>query len=112
MGGVELQTNWSMVRVEHRLEELLRTETAGRMTMGYNIHERLTKWQQGGTSIAIFDALASYCKAPEHDPSGLVRWTSFLLEGKDGHRARIASAYIPCQTQKGRYTTVYTQHCR
>ena len=33
IGGVELQTNWSMIRVEHRLKELICTKTGGRVAV-------------------------------------------------------------------------------
>ena len=112
LGGVELQTNWALVRAEHRLEELLRTESAGRVAVGFNTHERITKRQQGGTCIATFGLLATYRTTTGHDPSGLGRWTSLRIEGKDGRVSRLVSAYIPCRSQKGRYTTVYAQHRR
>ena len=112
LGGVELQTNWSMVRAEQRLEELLRTEAAGRVMVGYNTHERLSARQQGGTCVALFDLLATYGTTHQGDPSGLGRWSSLLLTGKDGHKSRIVTAYIPCKSQKGKYTTVYAQHRR
>ena len=71
LGGVELQTNWALVRAEHRLEELLRTESAGWVAVGFNTHERITKRQQGGTCIATFGLLATYRTTTGHDPSGL-----------------------------------------
>jgi len=94
------------------LEELLKSKNGAKIVTGYNTHERLCARQQGGTCVGIFDLLASYYSSTGHDPSGLGRWTSLLMVGKDDKKTRVVSAYIPCRSNKGGYSTVYAQHKR
>ena len=63
--GVELNIKFSMIRAEHRLEELLLTETFGRVTYGNNNHECLTNLQQGRTCVVIFNQVKTDGKGQE-----------------------------------------------
>jgi exonuclease III len=64
--------------------------------------------QVGGTSIMIADKLAHRVKEILEDETGLGRWTSMCVEGKNGFKTRIISAYRPCKSYG--LETAYTQH--
>ena len=46
------------------------------------------------------------------DPSGLGRWSWYLLEGEEGFRSRVISAYAPCGSAASKEETYYQQQAR
>jgi hypothetical protein len=66
------------------------------VSAAHNVHERHSRYQQGGTLTAAFTCLAGYVIATGADPTGLGRW-SWIQVGAGEHRTRIISAYQPCR---------------
>ena len=60
--------------------------------------------------MGTFDRVATYSSAHDVDPLGLGRWSFISLKGKYDYNTRIVDAYITCKSQRGKYTTLYTQH--
>jgi hypothetical protein len=76
----------------------------------YNRHFNTGRQDQvGGVSVTITNALSHRIRHVTDDPSGLRRWTSMTIEGKNAIRTRIISAYRPCKSTRG-LETAYTQH--
>ena len=46
------------------------------------------------------------------DPSGLGRWSWYLLEGKEGYQARVITAYAHGGSTVNRSATYYRQQVR
>ena len=55
----------------------------------------------------VFANLVPRTIAAEKDPSGLGRWVSHLIEGRQTTRTRPVAAYLPCKNTGQK--TVYTQ---
>jgi exonuclease III len=80
-----------------------------RTTQAYNEHFDSGKESQvGGVSITVANSLAHRTKSVEQDPSGLGRWTSILIQGKQGFSTRIVCVYRPCKSFGAQ--TAYIQH--
>jgi hypothetical protein len=45
-----------------------------------------------------------------NDPTGLARWVSVLMEGRENHKTRFVQAYNPCFSTL--LNSVYQQHVR
>jgi hypothetical protein len=67
-----------------------------RVSAAHNVHERHSRYQQGGTLTAAFTRLAGYVIAMGVDPTGLGQ-RSWIQVGAREHRTRIISAYQPCR---------------
>ncbi len=54
--------------------------------------------QRGRIATILRDRLANYVKPDDTggDPTGLGRWSWYLLEGSPGHKTRVITAYAPC----------------
>ena len=70
------------------------------------------KFQRGGTAVILRDELAAYVTNSGADPSGLGRWSWYLLEGEEGYRTRVISAYAPCGSTASKDETYYQQQAR
>lgn len=94
----ELGQNEKRVEEKETLREITRgwTETIATRT-STNIHfDSGQKRLYGGTGLALFDELATRLTQTERDPTGLGRWISTVIQGKQGYKTRIISAYRPC----------------
>ena len=118
--GVELQVQWDLARKEDsnlRLDRLLLPGQDKRAVTSHNVHERFSRSQHGGTSIATFDRLSQFVHSTGSDPHGLGRW-SWMQVGAGQVSTRIVCAYLPCSSKSSndaknlRYQTVYNQHSR
>ena len=70
------------------------------------------KVQHGGTAVILRDELVAYVTNSGADPSGLGRWSWYLLEGEEGFRTRVISAYAPCGSAASKEETYYQQQAR
>ena len=111
-GGCEPNLNWKQMPAHGCLNEWFRTENALRTEVGYNEHENFGRYQQGGTFMLAFGAIASRMMEKGTDETGLGRWTWMRFTGREGHSTRIVAAYQPCRTSRHRLGTVYSQHLR
>ena len=84
LGGTEVIVNGSRSSVEEKLERLLKLETEVIVAYGYNSNENIGPSQEGGTCADIFNDLDNRNIKMEHDPTGLGRWTSIRIQGKEG----------------------------
>jgi hypothetical protein len=89
--------NHSKFRSSERLSSFisdLRRES--RSLAAYNELEKdisNRKYQPGGTGILVLDELIPYSCRGQVDPRKLGRWTSYIIEGKNGHRTRFVQGY-------------------
>ena len=64
----------------------------------------------GGAALVLTPEAATRFNSFSDDPTGLGRWTSSLINGRDGWNLRIVAAYNPCK--RGGNDTVWSQHQR
>ena len=83
-----------------------------RISSSNNKHESIDTFQYGGTSVMAFEEVAHRVKATGGDTSGLGRWIWILHEGKNNHKTRVISVYVPCKTSDDKKQSVYNQHKR
>jgi hypothetical protein len=80
-----------------------------RVTQSFNKHfDSGKEYQVGGVSIITTDSLAHRSTTSNNDPTGLGRWASILIKGKQGFSTRIVCAYRPCKSTGP--DTAYMQH--
>ena len=111
IGLQEVCINWSALKPSETLAALLRDPSVPlRSVSSHNTlqSKNCGRTQRGGTATILRDRLASYVKTDGtgQDPTGLGRWSWYLLEGSPGHRTRVVTAYAPCggaQSREGTY---------
>jgi hypothetical protein len=70
-----------------------------RISQTYNKHfDTGNQSQVGGVSIILADTLAHRSSSTSNDPTGLGRWTSILVRGKQSFVTRIVCTYRPCKS--------------
>jgi Exonuclease III len=80
-----------------------------RVSQAYNHNFDSGKESQvGGVSIIINNSMAHRSTTIDNDPTGLGRWTSILIQGKNGFSTRLVCAYRPCKSTGP--DTAYMQH--
>ena len=111
MGVVEVRVNRSRNIVKENKEILPKSETEGRVAHGFNSNKNIGLSQEGGTCVSIFENIDSRKIKTEHNPTGLERYTSLRIQGKEVVPGRIVFAYIPCCPSmiQGVYYMVYAQ---
>lgn len=93
------------------LRSLLRTNRPLVTAPAHNTRGHSGRRQWGGTFVAAFDQTVEYVAETGKDCSGLGRWAWIKFIGKDGHVARVVSAYRPNRTSDPtKHDTVYNQH--
>lgn len=85
-----------------------------RSVVGHNVHENVSRVQQGGTSLLLFGDLVQHLDMEQSgcDDSGLGRWSVMTLTGEDGFKTRLVCGYNPCYNNKKGSSTTYQQHRR
>ena len=68
--------------------------------------------QRGGTALVMKEELTPYVKDSGVDPSGLGRWSWYLMEGSEGIKTRVVSAYAPTGSSASRKETYWKQQER
>jgi len=68
------------------------------------------KYQPGGVAITTTFEVTTRYAGTSQDPTGLGRWTSVLINGRQGHSFRVVCAYNPCKSTL--LNSVYQQHVR
>ena len=68
--------------------------------------------QRGGTATLLTNQLAAFVIDSGTDPTGLGRWSWYLLQGEPGVRTYVVSAYAPCGNDACGDSTYYHQHKR
>ena len=68
--------------------------------------------QRGGTALVLREKLAPYVTDLGVSPSGLGRWSWYQLEGSEGNKTRIVSAYAPMGSSSSREETYWKQQVR
>jgi len=94
----ELGQNEKRIEEKETLREITRgwRETIATRT-ATNIHfDSGQKRLYGGTGLALFDEMATRLTQTQRDPTGLGRWISTVIQGKQGYKTRVISAYRPC----------------
>ena len=85
-----------------------------RSVVGHNVHENVSRIQQGGTSLLLFGDLVQHLDMEQSgcDDSGLGRWSVMTLTGEDGFKTRLVCGYNPCYNNKKGSSRKYQQHRR
>ena len=85
-----------------------------RSVVAHNVHENVSRVQEGGTSMILFGSLIQQFDF-EHsgkDDTGLGRWCYMTFCGSEGINTRIVCGYNPCYNNKKESNTSYQQHRR
>ena len=88
-------------------------ESTIQSVVAHNVHENISKVQEGGTCLMMFGPLTSSLDhgAEKKDPSGLGRWSVMTVQG-EGFKTRIVCGYNPCYNKNPNSSTTYQQHRR
>ena len=88
-------------------------ESAIQSVVSHNIHENISKTQEGGTSLLMFGPTTDQLDytAEKRDNSGLGRWSVMTIKG-EGFKTRIVCGYNPCYNSNPNSSTSYQQHRR
>ena len=88
-------------------------ESTIQSVVAHNVHENISKVQEGGTSLMMFGPLTSSLDygAEKMDKSGLGRWSVMTVQG-EGFKTRIICGYNPCYNNNSNSSTSYQQHRR
>jgi len=111
----ELQLNLQHKANKHGLSELFNGgETDIRTVAADNVYENVSKVQQGGTGLLLYGPLIQQLQFDQSgaEDSGMGRWVVMTLQGEDGFRTRVVSAYNPCYNNKKDSGTSYQQQRR
>ncbi len=86
-------------------------EAAIQLVVAHNIHENISRVQEGGTSLLLFGTLTDQLDHNQmgKDETGLGRWSVMTLKG-DGVRTRVVCRYNPCFNRNPDSSTTYQQH--
>ena len=114
IGWQEIGIAFHLLPYNQRLTERIKDPRWAkiRISSSNNKHERIERFQYGGTAVATFDEAAHRIKSTGGDTTGLGRWSWTLFEGRNKFFTRIISAYVPCKSADDRRKTVYNQHKR
>jgi hypothetical protein len=83
-----------------------------RSIVAHNVHEKIGRVQERGTSMLMFGPLIEYLDMSEggKDVKGLGCWVVMTLKGGNGTIPRIVCRYKPCGNDKPNSSMVYQQH--
>ena len=95
MIGTEVRVNGARIIMEENLERILKPETEGRASHGFNSNKNIGLSQEGGTCATIFGNLSNRNINTEHNTTGLGILTYLRIQGKEGVSGRLVSSYIP-----------------
>ena len=73
-------------------------------------HQSTSPHLPGGVGIVTTFEATTRHKGVGNDPTGLARWVSVLMEGRENHKTRFVQAYNPCFSTL--LNSVYQQHVR
>ena len=109
----ELNVDWRKVSDKDKLKNRVRGWwEAAAVNEANNVTEDASSAEQfGGTAIVAVNSLAHKVFDRGRDPSGLGRWSSLDLQGKNGTKLRIYSTYRPVRSSSGPLS-VLMQHNR
>ena len=109
--GQESNLNFRKLPPGCNLRSFLRTNRPLVTAQAHNERGKSGRRQWGGTFVAAFDQTVEYVVETGKDTSGLGRWSWIKFMGKNGHVARVVSAYRPNRTyDRRKHETVYNQH--
>ncbi|KAL7536733.1 hypothetical protein ACHAXR_007367 [Thalassiosira sp. AJA248-18] len=115
MGFQEVCINWRSFKPSQTLASLLRSGADPiRSVASHNTREikNVGHTQRGGTATLVTNQLAAYVIKNGTDPTGLGRWSWYLLEGEPGVRTYVITAYALCGNDSCGESTVFQQHER
>ena len=108
--SVETRSQWDMLHPSHQLRSIFQSDRPLRTVTAHNKSEAVTRAQEGGTALIMFDRMANLATSSNSDPLGRWCWTTF--KGKNNSVTRLMVAYNPCKSENTRLKTVYSQHRR
>jgi hypothetical protein len=81
--------------------------------VAYNIHKNISRVQEGGASLLLFEALTEQLAhdKPGKDETGHGHWSVMILKS-DGVQTRVVCSYNPCYNKNLDSSTSYQQHRR
>jgi hypothetical protein len=116
IGLNEVGRNHSKYRSSERLSSFItELHRESRSLAAYNELEKdisSRKYQPGGTGILVLDELIPYSRRGQVDPRKLGRWTSYIIEGKNGHCTRFVQGYSVGRNRSDLLASHYQQVLR
>ena len=103
---------WLNMRNRHNVNSFNQLFKGGKAAIqsvvAHNIHENISRVQEGGTSLLLFGALTEQLAhdEPGKDETGLGRWLVMMLKG-DGVQTRVVCGYNPCYKKNTDSSTSY-----
>ena len=111
-GAAEVNVNWSRIHNNHKLQQLMKTETDLSSITAHNENENFRRYQVGGTAMLAIDSLATQVHVKGRDSSKLGRWCWMSFRNIDLTETIIITAYCPNRSRKQQLTTAYAQQRR
>ena len=108
--SVETRAQWDMLHPAHQLKSIFQSDKPVKIITAHNKNETITRAQEGGTALIMFDRMATLAMNSNSDSLGRWCWTTF--EGKNNSTTRLMVAYNPCKSKNTRLKTVYSQQRR
>ena len=108
--GVECRAQWDMLRPTQQLTSIFQSTVPVKAITSFNKGEAVTRAQEGGTALIMFDRMASLSARSHRDHLGRWCWTTF--QGKNNSTTRLMVAYRPCISKHSSLHTVYAQQRR
>ena len=68
-----------------------------------------TKWQPGGHAIISRDEVSRRVNNYDHDTRRMGRWSSQVVQGKEGKKLRVVSVYVPSPTKEYTNQKIFCQ---
>ena len=115
MAIAEVNVNWSKLPRDKTLPHICRRWfQTSKVAFGYNQHEKRRKYrhQPGGTAILTKGEMALRISRTTTEGKRLGRWTSTVIQGKQGIKTRIVSVYVPIVMSKHGHKKVSCQQQR
>lgn len=112
----EVRINWKHRQVVHGLGKMFQGGgTEVRAVTGHNVHENISKTQEGGTALLAYGWILDHLDSGEvqRDELNLGRWVVMTFRGANELRTRVLCGYNPCYNRsKVPNGTVYQQQAR
>ena len=75
--SVETRAQWDMLHPAHQLKSIFQSDKPVKAVTAHNTNEAVTRAQEGGTAIIMFDRIATLATNPTSDSLGRWCWTTF-----------------------------------
>lgn len=110
LGIIETDLNFKYLHKKAQWRDRFKHVKKQHSKVTYNKHQTINEKKVWGGCGFIMSGSASHrVLKTEEDPSGLGRWISTIVLGRQNIKTRIISAYRPCESNDDRPESVYSQ---